>query len=567
MKEKYIDLMEKVFCAYNDEKIDSHIQKTKKEGLTEHGFPRLTSNLGILIAHGRKTYLKDRFIEMMNLCCSEIPTALERNGSNVGNDFSVKEIVFCLLEIEKAKVLDKTITDIWRNELKKIVPIKTYSVISPVPPQRTGNWAAFGAASEQVRKYAGIGCEDAFIENQIKSQLFSFDENGMYRDPGEPMVYDFVTRLQLAVVLHFGYNGKSFCELENNLLKSADITLMMQSVSGEIPFGGRSNQFLHNEAFFAALCEFYASLFKRKGDIKKAVSFKNAAAKALDDLIFWLNNNTVSHIKNYYDKESKYGCEKYAYFDKYMVTTGSWLYLAYLFCDNKGVAEFDEKRKNYICETSPFFHKIFGRFNDYFIEIDTNADVHYDCSGLGRIHKKGAPSAICLSVPFAKTPNYYIDTDNATNYSISGGVKTENGFLYGFDEGVKYEITDKKVTDEFALIKFECKKDGLFLFAQSVIVSYGGVEIVVEGKNELEIAFPVFYFDGKEKTNIISNKNSVNVNYKNYMCEFLTDNEITDKKKIIANRNGYYKAFSVSGTDRICLKVILKENVNEHYNR
>ena len=91
MRVKYIELMEEVFCAYSNEQIDSYIQKTKECGLSEHGFPRLTSNLGILIAHGKKPELKNRFIEMMDLCCDEIPTALGRNGHGVGNDFSVKE--------------------------------------------------------------------------------------------------------------------------------------------------------------------------------------------------------------------------------------------------------------------------------------------------------------------------------------------------------------------------------------------------------------------------------------------------------------------------------------------
>ena len=35
MKEKYIDLMEVVFCAYTDEQIDSYIKKTKENGLCE----------------------------------------------------------------------------------------------------------------------------------------------------------------------------------------------------------------------------------------------------------------------------------------------------------------------------------------------------------------------------------------------------------------------------------------------------------------------------------------------------------------------------------------------------
>lgn len=167
-----------------------------------------------------------------------------------------------MLEVERAGIFEKSVTDAWREELKKINPHTTYSVIASVPPKPIHNWAAFGAVSEQLRKYAGIGDESDFIENLIKSQFFSFDENGMYRDPNEPMVYDFVTRLQLALALYFGFDGESAEALEAEFLKATDITLDMQSVTGEIPFGGRSNQFLHNEAFYAALCEFYAFLFK-----------------------------------------------------------------------------------------------------------------------------------------------------------------------------------------------------------------------------------------------------------------------------------------------------------------
>ena len=556
MKEQYIDLMERVVSAYTGEKIDSYIQKTKKSGLSEHGFPRLTANLGILIAHGRKAELKDRFVAMMDLCCAEIPTALQRNGVNVGNDFSIKEIVFCLLEIEQANAVDKSITDGWRSALQTIVPDKTYSVISPTPPVRVGNWAAFGAASEEVRKYAGLGCEDDFIENQLESQLLSFDSGGMYRDPDEPMVYDLVTRLQLAVTLHFGYDGACRRKLTENLLRSADLTLQMQSVSGEIPYGGRSNQFLHNEAAFAALCEFYASLFGKKGDAKRAALFKKAAQDAVGDVMRWLDHRPVHHVKNHYDTESMYGCEKYAYFDKYMVTTGSWLYLAYLFSDDRIACPADVRGNDaYISETSPHFHKVFGRFHDYFAEIDTKADIHYDASGLGRIHKRGAPSALLLSMPFSKTPNYSLDIENPMNFSVCGGVDTPNGMVYGFDEGVVFKTVEKRVTNDFAVLRMECKKDDMRLFDQSVILSDSGVEIVAEGEGYLEIAFPVFLSDGKEQTLIIAEEKRVTVHYQNHSCTFLTNYVLMDKKMLLANRNGHYKAFSVCGTDQISLKI------------
>ena len=61
MKEKYIALMEKVLSAYSDEHIQRYLNDVKENGLTEHGFPRLTANIGILIAHGRRKDLQINF--------------------------------------------------------------------------------------------------------------------------------------------------------------------------------------------------------------------------------------------------------------------------------------------------------------------------------------------------------------------------------------------------------------------------------------------------------------------------------------------------------------------------
>lgn len=555
-KDIYIGLMETVLEAYSDEDIKDYIENVAKNGLTEHGFPRLTANLGILVAHGKKLEYKDSLRRMMDLCCKEIPIALDKKGGNVGNDFAVKEIVFCLIEIEKANIFDKTVTVAWRKELEKIEPHKTYSVIAPVPPVRINNWAAFGAASEQLRKYAGIGNESAFIENQIKSQLFSFDKNGMYRDPDEPIVYDLVTRLQLAVALYFGYDGESRVKLEEELLKSAEITLDMQSVTGEIPFGGRSNQFLHNEAFYAALCEFYADFLKKRGKLDKAGQFKCAARIAIESIVPWLKEGNIHHIKNAYPRESEFGCEDYAYFDKYMITTASWLYLAYVFSDDD-IDEIDCPAlvKKSICETSDHFHKVMCRYNDYFIEIDTNADVHYDANGIGRVHKRGVPSQICLSVPFCKNPNYKIDIKNPSGFSVCAGIKTESGYVYAFDTVVKYKLIEKSVTDEYVLVKFECKTGIGVKFYQTYILSDNGIEILASGNGELKIVFALFDYDGKQKTNIFLNEKSAVVTYKGNKCVFSASSAITDLNQVYANRNGHYKAMEATGTDIVSLKI------------
>lgn len=555
-KEIYLDLMEKVVSAYDDAMIKKYTEDVMQNGLREHGYPRLVANLGILIAHGRKTEYSQEFCKMMDLCCNEIPSARLKYGYNVGNDFSVREIVMCLLELEKAKVFDNEITDRWRKKLSSIKLFEVYSAIAAVPPLPKNNWSAMSAASEQLRKYAGIGDESAFVENQIKSQLMSFDENGMYRDPNEPMVYDIVTRLELAVILYFGFDGESRSKLENELLKSADITLDMQSVTGEIPFGGRSNQFLHNEATFAALCEFYADFFKKRNELNKAGQFKSAAKVAVDSIIPWLKEESMHHIKNYYDIYSKFGCEDYAYFDKYMITTASCLYQAYVMADD----EIDEVdcpaiSKNCICQTSEHFHKVMCRYNEYFVEFEMNADEHYDASGLGRIHKKGAPSAICIAVPFCKKPSYLIDIENPEYLSICAGIKIGNEYVYMCDPSTEYTLVEKLIANDFVRVRFECKMPNGITLHETCTLSDEGVEIEASGEGEMEILFPMFKFDGLNYSEIsVSEKNAV-ITYKGYKCIYSTNGIIADKKQVYANRNGHYNAATAVGKNRILLKI------------
>ena len=111
-KAYYLDLMETTLSAYSMEHINRYFNQVKKEGLTEHGFPRLTANIGILLAHGKRQDLKDIFIQMMDFCCQQIPKV------KAANDFSVKEIIFCLEELENSKVIPAEKMQEWKNLLK-----------------------------------------------------------------------------------------------------------------------------------------------------------------------------------------------------------------------------------------------------------------------------------------------------------------------------------------------------------------------------------------------------------------------------------------------------------------
>ena len=115
MKDRYLRIMESSLSAYPDPHIRRYLDEVKQNGLTEHGFPRLTANIGILMSHFFRTDLAPLFREMMDLCCAEIPRV------KAANDFSVREIVCCLYELEVAGLFSADIPR-WRSQLASIVP-------------------------------------------------------------------------------------------------------------------------------------------------------------------------------------------------------------------------------------------------------------------------------------------------------------------------------------------------------------------------------------------------------------------------------------------------------------
>ena len=138
------------------------------------------------------------------------------------------------------------------------------------PDDVIGNWALFSALSEFARQKL-TGCDsEEFVELQLENQIHRLDENGMYMDnikheAHQPIVYDLVPRYLFTLLLHFGYRGRHYDRIDSMLKSTALMTLKMQSIIGEIAFGGRSNQFLHTDTLLCAYCELEATRFKRKG--------------------------------------------------------------------------------------------------------------------------------------------------------------------------------------------------------------------------------------------------------------------------------------------------------------
>jgi hypothetical protein len=83
------------------------------------------------------------------------------------------------------------------------------------------------------------------------------------------------------------------------------------------------------------------------------------------------------------------------------------------------------------------------------------------------------------------------------------------------------------------------------------------VEIKVEGDGDVSILFPLFDFDGKDSTTKEISTYSACVTHKGSTCTYSTDAPITDTGMIFANRNGHYKALSVSDKNSVSLKITI----------
>ena len=133
--------MTRALSAYTDEHINSYFQKVQTEGLTEHGFPRLTANIGILISHGIRTDLLPLFCHMMDFCCEQIPRV------KAANDFSVREILLCIMEAERAGIVDQSRIEGWKAQLDTIDATTCYNRF--VRWRKAGVWdRLFEAVSE-----------------------------------------------------------------------------------------------------------------------------------------------------------------------------------------------------------------------------------------------------------------------------------------------------------------------------------------------------------------------------------------------------------------------------------
>jgi hypothetical protein len=279
----------------------------------------------------------------------------------------------------------------WRRDLARIVPEKTYR---RQPGETTiNNWNLVAVAGEWMRTKAGIGESLPWIEASLERQLELATPWGMYRDPNDPMAYDHFARLWVLDLLDEGYQGRHAAVLETLVERGAWMSMCMQSPWGELPCGGRSAHHQWNEAQQAVTFESWASRFAGRTDQAAAGACKRAARLALQSIARWVRpTGELWIVKNRMAPAARHGYESYSFHSQYNLLAAAMLAIAWSRADDRiREAPCPADTGGFAFAVQPAFHKVIANAGGTYLEFDTGADLHFNPTGLLRVHHRGVP--------------------------------------------------------------------------------------------------------------------------------------------------------------------------------
>lgn len=535
----YLDLMQIAIDAYPVDRIRRR-ETIRGDYLTLQPFSRLTNVLSCLISAGR---WQDRIALcewMIGECCAE----LARLEQVAFADFSTKEIMIAIDQF-RAHASD-SVRSGWLAELAKVDPMRTYAfaIRSPDDEARQHNIGVYNMVGEWLRSRAGLTNTDDYFARHWPVQLRRFDDNGMYRDPHCPLLYDLTTRCQIQLMLGAGYDGPFTGALDALLCKAGMATLLMQSAAGEFGFGGRSNQFLFNEALIAANCEYEAARYRALGDDALAGAFKRAGHLAVQAIQRWLSVTPPRHLKNFFPIDSGHGTEGYGHYDSYMITLGAFLVIAYRFADDS-IPEraCPAETGGFVAWTSSSFHKVFANAGDYSLEIDTAADPDYDATGLGRLHRRDVPTELALSVPLSAGSGYTASTGERCWASISPGWRESNGEIRYLAEVFDADPELTVLTAGGDRVEFRLRYDAVEETYALDVTGLRYSATVASGAAWLRV--PVLRSNGIDTTTVrlVGSALTVELNGSTHRVDF--DGEAVLGDEVYANRNGLYSLLDI----------------------
>ncbi|HVY74028.1 MAG TPA: hypothetical protein VG890_04315 [Puia sp.] len=519
--------------------------------------PRFVSSAAVLLNFGYIQDLKEMVFRAMTYSCSRLA-----EGKADSPDFWMRELTTAFLCLKP--IAGKAVWHRWEDLLQHVDPEHVYKQVSRSGQgmEHLHNWTVYSSGGEFVREALGLTKASShflqgrsFFDKYMPSQLGHFTSEGMYRDPNDPITYDITTRLQIANALVFGYDGSLRAPLNELLRRGGLTTLLFTAPDGLAPFGGRSGQFQFQEAIIAALCEFEATRYKTT-DKKLAGAFKRQAHISALSMQRWIMEmQPLRHIKNGFPPETQSGIDEYGRYSVYALYCSSVLGLAALYADdNIEESPCPAEIGGYLIELYPAFHKIFASTGASQIEIDTDADPHYDATGLGRFQVRGMPIELGLSMPFAAHPQYLINDSvkPPEPYAIGPIWKTGAGWQsLASKTDLMHEtkiVHLKRDTVGFNITYGSRTADSLVV-EQDYLLTANELNIVSSVHppkgivDSTSFTVPLLVSDGNSKSWLTESDGDIRVEYLGHVYRILFDKELSYEimPAVFANRNGIYR--------------------------
>jgi hypothetical protein len=387
-RDEYVRLIDGIttfFATFQDERgaiIDPYEKRER-----QYSTPAFALSAAVLCASKRRSDLLPAAVRAMECACADLA-----NGKAADRHADFYTVLLLHADLVLRGLVPASTSAVWQRDLAAIVPERVY-VNQPASGRPLNNWNLVAAAGEYLRCREGYARSEAWVEASLARQAEHFTPAGMYRDPNDPMAYDHFARLWALDLVEEGYAGAQAARLREGLERAAWASLFMQSPHGELPCGGRSAHHQWNEAEQAVTFETFARLYAGRGEAHAAAAFKRAARLSARSIGRWVRpSGELWVVKNRMDPALRHGYESYSFHSQYNLLTAAMLALAWLRAD-EGIGEgaCPAETGGFGFEIQPAFRKAFLGAAGTLVEIDTGADLHYNPTGIVRIHHATVP--------------------------------------------------------------------------------------------------------------------------------------------------------------------------------
>ena len=521
---------------------------------------RYVGALGALMLQGRCHDLADS-------CARALDAVLDDLGSCATNhgEFLVKESLFAFMALESKAAPERRRR--WANVFSSCDPERAYAKSRTNTPdaEKRQNFVTFALAGEAMKKHLHLGDNETFFRSYLEEQLERFDALGMYRDPGAPMVYDITARMNLELAAFYAdWPLPCLGELRKKLRSGAMCALLYQSPSGEMPFGGRSNQQNFVEASFALICEAEARRFKAEGDMLMAGVLRRAAARAVHSVTSYLTAEPIRFNKNRFPPETQHGRQlSYGYYGAYTLLIASQLAAAGLLADRTipFAQTTPAETGTFLWTTTDAFHKIFANVQGSHLEMELCNEGDHDAVGWGRWHVSGIPPELPLSTPVPARQTF-VSVVPASG-SLTFGPGTAEGFAAdlplkpGECRPTRAAVTENSV--EFVV-------DWPFpagTISEKIRLSPASAEVEAVNRAGKDVCYriPLLLTDGESKSLIRETETGFELLYKGWTFAVSSEDAVSRENRVAANRNGLYApALFTSDSGKIKLQLAVKKS-------